>query len=109
MTWDSDERLFGVTKDNTEVIRAVHGNRLWTFNAHNVGNNTTTKGKQTVKKSVFANFEVTDGVEDVKCPEYIRLMVDRGLAKGIMLRRRGKVDCLIAMLGNSGEKRFRNP
>ncbi|POM81887.1 Integrase [Phytophthora palmivora] len=78
MTWDPGGRLFKMTKDNTEVIRTAHENRLWAFNAYNVGKNTTAKGKQTVKKSVFDNFTVTDGVEDINV----------WLAKGTMLKQR---------------------
>ena len=54
------------------------------------------KGQAEEKKRVFANFVVTDGVADIDvwherlghvCPDYIRLMVDRGSAKGIKLQR----------------------
>ncbi|ETK91345.1 hypothetical protein L915_05039 [Phytophthora nicotianae] len=30
-----------MTKDDTEVIRTKYDNRLWTFNAHNIGSNVT--------------------------------------------------------------------
>ncbi|GMF53792.1 unnamed protein product [Phytophthora fragariaefolia] len=60
MTWDSDARMFGMSKEGTEVIRTVYENRLWTFNAHNIGSAITNKKKNAVKKQVFANFAVTD-------------------------------------------------
>ncbi|OWY93274.1 hypothetical protein PHMEG_00037393 [Phytophthora megakarya] len=102
MSWDQDSMMFGMSNEATEVIRAKHEHRLWKFDAHNIGG---IKGKSKttpIKKQVVANFAVTDGVEDIDvwharlghtCPEYIRLMVDRGLAKGIMLKKRGKIDC----------------
>ncbi|KAG2978435.1 hypothetical protein PC120_g25316 [Phytophthora cactorum] len=107
MTWESDARMFGMTKDDTEVIRTQYESRLWTFNAHNIGSAVSNK------KKVFANFAVTDGVEDIDvwhqrlvhtCPEYIRLMVDRGMAKGIMLKRRGKIDCADCHFGKQVER-----
>ena len=51
---------------------------------------------------MFVNFAVTDGIADMivwherlghTCPDYIRLMLDRGMAKEIMLNLRGKMDC----------------
>ncbi|GMF47884.1 unnamed protein product [Phytophthora fragariaefolia] len=116
MTWDSDARMFGMSKEGTEVIRTVYENRLWTFNAHNIGSAITNKKKNAVKKHVFANFAITDGVEDIDvwherlghtCPEYIRLMVDRGMAKGIMLKRRGKIDCADCHFGKQRRKTFK--
>ncbi|KAG3232377.1 hypothetical protein PI124_g22538 [Phytophthora idaei] len=65
MTWESDARMFGMTKDDTEVIRTQYESRLWTFNAHNIGSTVSNKKKVTFKKKVFANFAVTDGVEDI--------------------------------------------
>ncbi|GMF53554.1 unnamed protein product, partial [Phytophthora fragariaefolia] len=56
MTWDSDARMFGMSKEGTEVIRTVYENRLWTFNAHNIGSAITNKKNNAVKKQVFANF-----------------------------------------------------
>lgn len=97
MSWDQTTLLFGMSKDNTEVIRAKHEHRLWTFDAHNIGGVQVNKKSTAVRKQVVANFAVTDGVEDIDvwharlghtCPEYIRLMVDRGMAKGIMLKKR---------------------
>ncbi|KAJ8544544.1 hypothetical protein ON010_g11724 [Phytophthora cinnamomi] len=35
MMWDSEARIFGMAKENTEVIRTEFENRLWTFNAQN--------------------------------------------------------------------------
>ncbi|EGZ09517.1 hypothetical protein PHYSODRAFT_305033 [Phytophthora sojae] len=65
MTWDSDARMFGMSKEGTEVIRTVYENHLWTFNAHNIGSAITNKKKNAVKKHVFASFAVTDSVEDI--------------------------------------------
>ncbi|GMF35188.1 unnamed protein product [Phytophthora fragariaefolia] len=116
MTWDSEARIFGMTKENIEVIRTKLENRLWTINAQNVGNNFANNKNIAMKKKVFANFAVTDGVEDIDvwherlghtCPEYIRLMVDRGMAKGIMLKRRGKIDCVDCHFGKQRRKTFR--
>ncbi|OWZ09602.1 Copia type Polyprotein [Phytophthora megakarya] len=116
MTWNSDARIFGMTKDDTEVIRTAYESRLWTFNTHNIDNHASKKQKVAVKKNVIANFAVTDGVEDIDvwherlghtCPEYIRLMVDRGMAKGIMLKRRGKIDCADCHVGKQRRKTFR--
>ncbi|GMF51741.1 unnamed protein product [Phytophthora fragariaefolia] len=116
MTWDSEARIFGMTKENIEVIRTEFENSLWTFNAQNVGNNFANNKNIAMKKKVFANFAVTHGVEDIDvwherlghtCPEYIRLMVDRGMAKGIMLKRRGKIDCVDCHFGKQLHKTFR--
>ncbi|POM69418.1 Retrotransposon protein, unclassified [Phytophthora palmivora] len=102
MSWEQETMMFGMTKDDTEVFRAGHNHRLWIFNVHNIGGVKVDEKSTTLKKQVVANFAVTDGVEDIDvwharlghtCPEYIRLMVDRGMAKGIMLKRRGKMDC----------------
>ena len=91
-----------MTKDNIDVIRTIHESHLWKFTAHNVGENISRKNKIAHTKQVFANFAVTDGVEDIDirherlghtCHDYIRLMVDQNMEKGIMLKRRGKVDC----------------
>ncbi|KAJ8537304.1 hypothetical protein ON010_g13293 [Phytophthora cinnamomi] len=115
-TWDSKARIFGMTKENTEVIRTEFENSLRTFNAQNVGNSFANKKNIAVKKKVFANFAVTDGVEDIDvwherlghtCPEYIRLMVDRGMAKGVMLKRRGKIDYVDCHFGKQRRKTFR--
>ncbi|GMF61977.1 unnamed protein product [Phytophthora fragariaefolia] len=116
MTWDSDARMFGMSKEGTEVIRTVYENRLWTFNAHNIGSAITNKKNNAVKKQVLANFAITYGVEDIDvwherlghtCPEYIRLMVDRGMAKGIMLKRREKIDCADCHFGKQRRKTFK--
>ncbi|GMF25209.1 unnamed protein product [Phytophthora fragariaefolia] len=116
MSWDQDSRIFGMAKDGIEVIRTTHEHRLWTFNAHNIGGRVNSKKKVAVKQQVVANFAVTDGVEDIEvwherlahtCPEYIRLMVDRGMAKGIMLKKRGKVDCADCHFGKQRRKTYR--
>ncbi|KAE9224944.1 hypothetical protein PF004_g12068 [Phytophthora fragariae] len=116
MSWDQDSRIFGMAKDGIEVIRTTHEHRLWTFNAHNIGGRVNSKKKVAVKQQVVANFAVTDGVEDIEvwherlahtCPEYIRLMVDRGMAKGIMLKKRGKADCADCHFGKQRRKTYR--
>ncbi|KAE8903830.1 hypothetical protein PF005_g11108 [Phytophthora fragariae] len=97
MLLDQDSRIFGMAKDSIEVIRTTHEHRLWTFNAHNIN-------------------VVTDGVEDIEvwherlahtCPQYIRLMVDRGMAKGIMLKKPGKVECADCHFGKQRRKTYR--
>ncbi|CAI5717219.1 unnamed protein product [Peronospora farinosa] len=116
MTWENDARLFGMMKDGAEVIRTSYENHLWTFLTHNISSCVNIKGRIKDKKTVFANFAVTDGVADIDvwherlghvCPEYIRLMVDRGLAKGIMLQRRGKFDCADCHFGKQRRKTYR--
>ncbi|KAE9301123.1 hypothetical protein PF008_g22837 [Phytophthora fragariae] len=115
MSWDQDSRIFGMSKDGAEVIRTTQEHRLWTFNAHNIGSTVSNK-KVALKQQVVANFAVTDGVEDIDvwherlahtCPEYIRLMVDREMAKGIMLKKRGKVDCADCHFGKQRRKTYR--
>ncbi|CAI5700998.1 unnamed protein product [Peronospora effusa] len=116
MTWENDARLFGMMKDGAEVIRTSYENHLWTFLTHNISSCVNIKGRVKDKKTVFANFAVTDGDADIDvwhkrlghvCSEYIRLMVDRGLAKGIMLQRRGKVDCADCHFGKQSRKTYR--
>ena len=102
LSWEPNTIMFGMTKDSMEVIRTTHELHLWTFTDHNVGCDISKSTKISTENQVYANFAVTDGVEDIgvwherlghTCSEYIRLMVDRGMAKGIILKRRGKVDC----------------
>ncbi|OWY98892.1 hypothetical protein PHMEG_00030217, partial [Phytophthora megakarya] len=109
MSWDQDTKLFGMSKEGTEVIRTTYEHQLWMFVTHNVS------GKKATKKHVIVNFTVTDGVADIDlwharlghtCPEYIRLMVDRGMAKGIMLKKRGKFDCADCHFGKQKRKTF---
>ncbi|KAG4045392.1 hypothetical protein PC123_g19205 [Phytophthora cactorum] len=116
MSWDQEAMMFGMSKDDTEVIRAKHEHRLWKFGAHNFGGVKVDKKTTAIKKQVVANFAVTDGVEDIDvwharlghtCPEYTRLMFDRGMAKGIMLKRRGKMDCADCHFGKQRRKTFR--
>ncbi|POM77591.1 Integrase catalytic core protein [Phytophthora palmivora] len=117
MSWDQEAMIFGMSKDDTEVIWTKHDHRLWTFDVHNIGGvKVNSKKTAAVKKRVLANFAVTDGVEDLDvwhtrlghtCPEYIRLMVDRGMAKGIMLKKRGKMDCADCHFGKQRRKTFR--
>ncbi|KAJ8546882.1 hypothetical protein ON010_g11353 [Phytophthora cinnamomi] len=116
MSWEQETMMFGMTKDGTEVLRAVHEHRLWAFNVHNIGGVKVDKKTTAVKKQIVVNFAVTDGVEDIDvwharlghiCPEYIRLMVDRGMAKGIMLKRRGKMDCTDCHFGKQRRKTFK--
>ncbi|POM62269.1 hypothetical protein PHPALM_28600 [Phytophthora palmivora] len=37
MSWNQDTKLFGISKDNTEIIRAAYEHQLWTFSAQNIG------------------------------------------------------------------------
>ncbi|OWZ17094.1 LOW QUALITY PROTEIN: Copia type Polyprotein [Phytophthora megakarya] len=116
MSWDQGSRIFGMEKDGIEVIRTTHEHRLWTFNAQKIGGRVTSKKKRAVQQQVVADFAVTDGVEAIDvwhehlahtCPEYICLMVDRGMAKGIMLKKRGKVDCADCHFGKQRRKTYR--
>ena len=119
MSWDLDSRIICMKKDKLEVIRTHHKNRLWSFETHNIDspvNPGYTERKRSTKNICYANSAVTNGVEDLTvwhdllghtCPEYMRLMVDRGMAKGIMLQRRGKVDCPDCHLGKQRRKSFR--
>ncbi|KAG6949403.1 hypothetical protein JG688_00014636 [Phytophthora aleatoria] len=115
MLWDQGARIFGMSKDGTEVVHTKQEHRLWTFNAHNIGGTVASKKQIAVKQQVVANFAVTDGVEDIDiwherlahtCPEYIRLMVDRNMANGIMLKKRGKVECADCHFGQQRRKTF---
>ncbi|OWY93403.1 Retrovirus-related pol Polyprotein [Phytophthora megakarya] len=117
MSWDQDTMIFGMTFDDIEVLRAVHEHRLWAFNAHNIDGVKGDKKTTVVKRQVVANFPVTDGVEDIDVwharlghtgPEYIRLMVDRSMAKGIMLKKRGKMDCADCHFGKQRRKTYKN-
>ncbi|KAK1931546.1 hypothetical protein P3T76_012875 [Phytophthora citrophthora] len=109
MSWDQEAMIFGMSRNGTEVIRAKQDHRLWTFDVHSIGGvKVNSKKTAAVKKRVLTNFAVTDGVEGLDvwhtrlghtCPEYIRLMVDRGMAKGIMLKKRGKMDCTDSHFG----------
>ncbi|OWZ07469.1 LOW QUALITY PROTEIN: hypothetical protein PHMEG_00020136 [Phytophthora megakarya] len=94
-----------MVKGGVEVIRTEYERRLWTFNSHNINTGASKKQKVAVKKKVFANFAVIDGVGDIDvwherlghtCQEYIRLMVNRGIATGIMVSRRGRLTAQIA-------------
>ncbi|KAG6958235.1 hypothetical protein JG687_00009509 [Phytophthora cactorum] len=117
MSWDQEAMMFGMTKDDTEVIRAMYQHRLWTFDVHNIGGVKVSKKTIASKRQVVANFAVTDGVEDIDvwharlghtCPEYIRLMVDRRMAKGIMLKKRGKIDFADCRFGKQRRKTYQN-
>ncbi|POM59370.1 Integrase catalytic core protein [Phytophthora palmivora] len=73
MSWEQETMMFGMTKDGTEVLRAGHNHRLWTFNVHNIGGVKVDEKSTAVKKQVVANFAVTDGVEDIDTfDEFIR-------------------------------------
>ncbi|KAG3235702.1 hypothetical protein PI124_g19278 [Phytophthora idaei] len=117
MSWDQEAMMFGMTKDDTEVIRAMYQHRLWTFDVHNIGDVKVSKKTIVSKRQVVASFAVTDGVEDIDvwharlghtCPEYIRLIVDRRMAKGIMLKKRGKIDCADSHFGKQRRKTYQN-
>ncbi|KAG6953020.1 hypothetical protein JG688_00013017 [Phytophthora aleatoria] len=114
-SWDQEAMMFGMSKDDTEVIRAKHAYRLWNVDVCNISGVKVDKKTTVIKKQVVANFAVTDGVEDIDiwharlghtCPEYIRLMVNRGMTKGIMLKRRGKMDCADCHFGKQRRKTF---
>ncbi|OWZ18157.1 Rve-domain-containing hypothetical protein [Phytophthora megakarya] len=116
MSWDQDTMMFGMMFDGIEVLRAVHKHRLWAFIAHNIGGVNVDKKTTLVKRHIVANFAVTDGVEDTDvwhahlghpCPEYILLMVDRSMAKGIMLKKRGKMDCADCHFGKQRCKTYK--
>ncbi|POM75691.1 Gag-pol Polyprotein [Phytophthora palmivora] len=84
MLLDQDAGIFGMTKDLTE---AVHGNM--------------TSKKEYYQTTSDRKFTVTDRVEGIDVwhellgcsyPEYIRLLIDRGMAKVTILTKRGNVD-----------------
>ncbi|OWY90132.1 LOW QUALITY PROTEIN: Retroelement pol Polyprotein [Phytophthora megakarya] len=113
MLWDRDSWIFGMSKEGTEVIRSTLEHRFWAFSTHNIGGTATGKSSSMVKQHVVANFAVMDDIEvwherlAHTCPEYIRLMVDRGIAKGIMLKKRGKIDCMDCRFGKQKRKTYR--
>ena len=107
--------MFGMLKDSIEVIRTTQEQHQWTFTAHNVGGTAPNKKIPTMKRNVFENFAGNGGVEDINvwherlahtCPEYIRLMVDRGMAKGITLKRRRKLNFADYWFGKQRRQSF---
>ncbi|OWY90178.1 Retroelement pol Polyprotein, partial [Phytophthora megakarya] len=94
MSWDQDTKLFGMSKEGTEVIRTTYEHQLWTFVTPNVNGKKAKNSKISTKKHVIVNFT------------YIRLMGDRGMAKGIMLKKRGKFDCADCHFGKQKRKTF---
>lgn len=105
---------------NQVKIREQLKNPLCTFTAHNVGSETNKKDQPGIKekkaqKAKFLSFGNIDLVTDINVRherlehifhEYIRLMVDAGMAKGVLIKRLGKLDCADFHCGKKQKKTF---
>ena len=63
LTWDKNARLFGLIKDEVDVIRTHSESHLWMFTAQNIVHPVLKPIKVTGEKNVFTAFAVTDGVD----------------------------------------------
>ena len=98
--YDSRSRTYSVKKDDVTVITStVDDNGLYRFLTFNRYLPHPIKSAD-----CFVNFAVVDGVADENtwhermghlCRNYLRIMVDKGLVEGMMLKKRDLADCSV--------------
>ena len=119
--WSPEAESFSILKDGEEVIRTQHCQNMWKFEVCDekfavLGkNDDKSNGKQVIANLVIVNFVTTDGVADSKtwhnrlghtCLDYLKLMVDGGHVRGMMLLQRTKMDCDECHFGKQKRKPF---
>ena len=115
MTWDNKTKSFGLQRDGSDVIRTQYDGHLWTFKTCNIGSITKTKNHVATKRKFLQTFPLrivlqtsASGTSVLGIYARSRLMNDRGLAKGIMLKHRGKIECTDCHFGKQRRKTFWN-
>ncbi|OWY96114.1 LOW QUALITY PROTEIN: hypothetical protein PHMEG_00033705 [Phytophthora megakarya] len=113
--YDGEHSVYTVSKSNVMVLKVAEDNSgLFTFVAKNrfLSDHGTISADNT-PHGVVVNYSAADGVADLQLwherlgqtnAQYLKLMMDRELGDGMMLKQRTFDDCAACHLGKQGER-----
>lgn len=108
--YDKITRTFSVFKDDIEIIHATKEQGIWIFAAKSA----VVSEPAVDTERIIVNYTVADGVATLQqwhertmhtCHRYLKMMVDRGLVKGMMITHRQPRPCDACHLGKEKQKR----
>jgi hypothetical protein len=110
VSYDRTESTFNIYKEWRQIIHAVPEQGIWVFNASGADSAPPRDG---VPRAIV-NYTIADGVATLQQwhertnhtnVQYLKLMVDRGLVRGMMLSKRQAKTCDSCHIGKQRQKR----
>ncbi|KAF1327473.1 Integrase catalytic core protein, partial [Globisporangium splendens] len=112
LEFDKSRNALQLWKNGELCVEAEHDeeNDIWPFTAYNNFLNTNVEIPQ---KSRVVGYTRADGVADLRtwhtrlghtCPQYLKIMVDRGMVEGMQLKKRDNIFCDACQLAKQRRK-----